>query len=57
MSSTSKPKLTIANKGNMKVLYRFTQIKMKEHNYYIANSAWLKGRNNQGGLATWHKIF
>ena len=30
---------------------------MKEHDCYLANWAWLKGRNNQGGLATWHKIF
>ena len=31
MSSTSKPKHTIANKGRMKALQRFTQIEMKEH--------------------------
>ena len=37
MSSTSKPKLTMADKNNMKALYRLTQIKMKEHDYYLAN--------------------
>jgi hypothetical protein len=29
----SKPKHTIANKGSMKPLQRFIQIKMKEHNH------------------------
>ena len=33
MSSTSKPKLTMVDKGNMKALKRFTQIEMKEHYY------------------------
>ena len=30
MSSTSKPKLTMADKGNMKALQRFTQMEMKK---------------------------
>ena len=29
----SKPKHTIADKGSMKVLQRFTQIEMKEHDH------------------------
>ena len=29
----SKPKHTIAGKGSMKVLQRFTQMKMKEHDH------------------------
>jgi hypothetical protein len=37
MSSTSKPKLTMADKGNMKALYRFIRLEMKEHNCYLAN--------------------
>ena len=36
MSSTFKPKLTMADKGNMKALYRFTQTEMKEHDCYLA---------------------
>ena len=31
----------------MKVLQRFIQIEMKEHGCYLANGAWLKGRDNQ----------
>ena len=30
---------------------------MKENDCYLANWAWLKGRDNQDELATWHKIF
>ena len=45
---------TIVNKGSMKVLQRFIQLKMKEHDCYWA---WFKGRDNQDELATWHKIF
>ena len=30
---------------------------MKEHDCYLANWAWLKGRDNQDELVTWHKIF
>ena len=41
----------------MKALQRFIQIEMKEHGCYLANGAWLKGRDNQDKLATWHKIF
>ena len=37
MLSTSKPKLTMADKGNMKVLQRFTQMEMNEHDSYLAN--------------------
>ena len=40
-------KHTIANKGCMKALQRFIQIEMKEHGCYLANGAWLKGRDNQ----------
>ena len=29
----------------------------KGHDCYLANRAWLKGRDNQDQLATWHKIF
>jgi hypothetical protein len=29
---------------------------MKEQDCYLANGAWLKGRDNQNELATWHKI-
>ena len=54
---TPNLKHTIANKGSMKALYRFIQIEMKEHDCYLVNWAWLKGRDNQDKLATWHKIF
>ena len=54
---TPNLKHTIANKGSMKGLLRFIQIEMKENDYYLANWAWLKGRDNQDELATWHKIF
>jgi hypothetical protein len=37
MCSTSKPKLTMADKGNMKALYRFIQLEMKEHDCSLAN--------------------
>jgi hypothetical protein len=30
---------------------------MKEHGCYLANGEWLKGRDIQNELATWHKIF
>ena len=33
MSGTSKPKHTMVDKGNMKALQRFIQIKMKEHDH------------------------
>ena len=33
MSSTSKPKHTIVDKGKMKALQRFIQIEMKEHDH------------------------
>ena len=44
---TPNLKHTIANKGSMKALQRFIQIEMKEHGCYLANGAWLKGRDNQ----------
>ena len=54
---TPNLKHTIVNKGSMKALQRFIQIEMKEHDCYLANRAWLKGRDNQDELATWHEIF
>jgi hypothetical protein len=30
---------------------------MKEHDCYLANWIWLKGRDNQDKLVTWHKVF
>jgi hypothetical protein len=47
MSSTSKLKLTMAGKGNMKALYRFIQLEMKKHECSLTNRAWLKDRDNQ----------
>ena len=41
----------------MKVLQRFTQTEMKGHDCYLANLAWLKGRDNQDNLATWQEMF
>ena len=32
-------------------------MEMKEHDCYLANYVRFEGRDNQGGLATWHKIF
>ena len=54
---TPNLKHTIANKGSMKILYRFIQIEMKEHGCYLANWAWLEGRDNQNNLATWQEMF
>ena len=56
MSSTSKPKLTMADKCSMKALQRFTQTEMKEHDCYLANKACLKGRDNQNNFATWQEM-
>ena len=55
--NTSKPMHTIVNKGSMKLLQRFIQIEMNEHDCCLASWAWFKGRDNQDELATWHKIF
>ena len=41
----------------MKALQRFIQIETKGRDCYLANRAWLKGRDNQDELATWYKIF
>jgi hypothetical protein len=30
---------------------------MKGHGCYLANGAWLEGRDNQDNLATWHEMF
>ena len=49
---TPNLKHTVANKGSMKALQRFTQMEMKEHDCYLANQACLKGRDNQNNLAT-----
>ena len=48
---------TITNKVSMKALKRFTQMEIKEHDCYLANWAWLEGRDNQYNLATWHEMF
>ena len=37
MSSTSKPKHTIADKGSMKALQRFIQIEMKKSMIMVSN--------------------
>ena len=54
---TRNLKHTIVNKGSMKALQRFIKIGMKENDCYLANWAWLKGRDNQDELATCHEIF
>ena len=54
---TSNLEHTKVNKGGMKALQRFIQIEMKVHDCFLINWAWLKGRDNQDELATWHKIF
>ena len=33
MCSTSKPKITMADKGSIKALQRFIQIEIKEHDH------------------------
>jgi hypothetical protein len=46
-----------ANKGSMKALKMFTQTMMKEHNYCLANCAYLKGRDNKDDVATWQVMY
>ena len=53
---TPNLKHTIVNKCSIKALQRFIQIEMKENDCYLANLAWLKGRDPDE-LATWHKVF
>jgi hypothetical protein len=34
MCSTPKPKLTMVEKGSLKALWKFTQMEMKEHDFF-----------------------
>ena len=56
--NTSKPKHILEQTKVAWKHYRdLLKIEMKEHGCYLANWAWLGGRDNQDSLATWHEIF